>query len=132
MTFFSWARSEQTNVKTLTALPSSPARQLASLMLMPCSLNVWPTVARMPGRFAVITRSCTARLIFAFESQVISTRRSGSVSNAFGQPRRWIGDAATARDEAEDVVARQRVAALGVADEDVVDAVEPDAAVVAP
>ena len=40
-------------------------------------------------------------------------------------------DAATARDEAEDVVAGQRIAALGVADEHVVDAVEADAAVVA-
>ena len=41
------------------------------------------------------------------------------------------GDAATTRDEAEDVVPRKRIAALGVADEDVVDAVEADAAVVA-
>ena len=89
MTFFNWPRSEQSKVNTLTALPSSPARQFASLMLIPCSLNVCPTVARMPGRFAVMTRSCTGRLIFAFESHEISTRRSGSVSNALGQPRRW-------------------------------------------
>jgi hypothetical protein len=39
-------------------------------------------------------------------------------------------DAAPARDEADDLVARQRVAALRVADEDVVDAVQNDARVV--
>ena len=49
ITLFSCVRSEHTNVKTFTARPSSPARQLASLMLIPCALKVCPTVARMPG-----------------------------------------------------------------------------------
>ena len=68
--FLSWVRSLQLKVKTLRARPSSPARQLASLMLMLWALNVWLTIARMPGLFVVVTLSWTGRLILAFESQL--------------------------------------------------------------
>src|SRR5882672_11307119 len=53
MTPFSCCRSWQTKEKRLTARPSSLARQLASLMLMPWAMKLWPTLARMPGRLAV-------------------------------------------------------------------------------
>ena len=52
---------------------------------MPSAWNVCPTVAKMPGRLAVVTVSFTERLIFAFGSQATSTRRSGSASKAFSQ-----------------------------------------------
>ena len=74
------------------------------------------------------TRSCTGRLIFAFESQRDLDAALGIGVERLRAAAAVDGDAAAARDEAEDLVARQRVAALGVADEHVVDAVEADAA----
>src|SRR5690606_11741270 len=90
ITDLSWVSVLQWKVNMLWARPSSAVRQLASVMLMCCSLKVWLTVARMPGLLLVVTLSCTGRSILALVSQLTSMRRSGSVSKALMHSRRWM------------------------------------------
>ncbi len=125
ITPFSWSRSLQWNVKMLRARPSSPARQFASLMLMLCALKVWldgrEDAGLVRGRDAELHRAVDLRLRVPADLHAALGIRVERLRALAAMNR----DAAAARDEADDGVAGQRVTALGVAHEHVVDAVQP-------
>ena len=82
-------------------------------------------VARMPGRSAVTTRIVTGRSILASLSQPHVDAALGIEIEALVAVAAVHGDAAAARDEADDRIAGQRLAALREAHEDVVLAARP-------
>ena len=116
----------------LRARPSSPARQLASLMLM---LFFAEGLAH-GGQDAGLVRGGDRELHRAVD---LGLRVPAHLDAALGVGVERLGafaavdgDAAAAGDEADDGVAGQRVTALGVAHQHVVDAADLDAGLVAP
>ena len=85
----------------------------ARVMLTPVELIALDIAASRPGSSTHMTSMLTgARRALRRPPTATSTRRCGSVSSTFGQSMRVHGDAAAARDEADDALAGQRLAAL--------------------
>ena len=105
--------------KVCTAIWSSLVVTLAAPMLIPAAEMVLVTLASRPGRSWERTRILIRQGAAAPGSHSTSILRAGSASKALGTGLQVDGDAATPRDEAHHLVARERAAALPEANQHV-------------